>query len=82
MRKSALIVTNASNLLVVGQNISFFCLLYRRDPFCLGPPFVSVLYPADELAKLYFRSGMSNCISDKSKRRLAWICCAASNLEW
>jgi hypothetical protein len=51
MRKSALIVTNASNLLVVGQNISFFCLLYRRDPFCLGPqPSFPVVGPGRRLA--------------------------------
>ena len=31
--KVALIVPNASNRLVAGQNTSFFCLLYRRDPF-------------------------------------------------
>jgi hypothetical protein len=32
MRKSTLIVANTSNRSVVGQNTSFFCLLYRRDP--------------------------------------------------
>jgi hypothetical protein len=34
LRKSAFILSNASNRLVVGQNNGFFCLLflYRRDP--------------------------------------------------
>jgi hypothetical protein len=32
MGNLALIVPNASHRLVVGQNTSFFCVLYRRDP--------------------------------------------------
>jgi hypothetical protein len=37
MRNSVYIVPNPSNRLVVGQNTSFLCLLYRRGPFFRRP---------------------------------------------
>jgi hypothetical protein len=62
MRKSALIVPNASNRLVVGQNTSFFCLLYRRDPFPLSSRFKlgkpnRRAWPHIRIGRVYFAGG-------------------------